>query len=290
MKSAAYPWLDREEYCFTSRYTNIDGQQMHYIDEGSGEVILFIHGTPSWSFDYRKVIMNLRRDYRCVAFDHIGFGLSGKPAAYNYSLVQHVQNLEAFVQALQLDNITLVVHDFGGPIGLEYALRFPDKVRQVVALNTWTGSSEGDPDFEKFKKILRSPLLPFLYKRLNFSPAYLLPKSFADKKNLPARIHRHYKKPFRNAGEREGALAFARSLLNDQQWFENQWKRRAILKNKRFLLIWGMKDGFVKENMLLRLEEAFPLHSSERLANTGHFPQEESPEEVIAAMRNWLEQ
>jgi haloalkane dehalogenase len=290
MTTADYPWPDRQEYCFESHYTTINGQPLHYIDEGEGEVILFVHGTPSWSFDYRKVIADLRKDHRCVAYDQIGFGLSAKPASYDYSLERHVRTLEEFADGLHLSHITLVVHDFGGPIGLEYALRHPDKVKQVVALNTWIGSSEGQPDFEKFKKILRIPLLPFLYKRLNFSPVYLLPKSFADKKNLTRHIHRQYKKPFRNAREREGMLAFARSLLRDQEWFQNQWQRSDLLKNKRFLLIWGMKDEFVKENMLKRWEDKFPDHTSVKLANTGHFPQEEAPGEVIKALRNWLEQ
>src|SRR5690606_32952352 len=130
-------------------------------DEGKGETILFVHGTPSWSFDYRKVIHELRSDFRCIAIDHIGFGLSDKPKEYDYSTVNHSKSLEKFVLEKQLNNITLVVHDFGGSIGLNFAIQYPDKIKKLVILNSWLWSSKNDPDFIKLSKILQSPLLPF---------------------------------------------------------------------------------------------------------------------------------
>ena len=118
-------WLDTSEYPFTSNYFEINGCKLHYIEEGSGEPILFIHGTPSWSFDYRNIIKNLKSDYKCIAIDHIGFGLSDKPEHYDYSTQNHSKTLENFVLKKQLDNITVVVHDFGGPIGLNFAIKYP---------------------------------------------------------------------------------------------------------------------------------------------------------------------
>lgn len=107
-------WLDKSEYPFKSMYFDINGQKLHYIDEGKGETLLFVHGTPSWSFDFRIIIKKLKETYRCVAIDHIGFGLSDKPENYDYSTQNHSKTLEYFALEKQLDNITIIVHDFGG--------------------------------------------------------------------------------------------------------------------------------------------------------------------------------
>ncbi|MBI3234994.1 MAG: alpha/beta fold hydrolase, partial [Bacteroidetes bacterium] len=194
-------WLDKSEYPFASNYFNINKNQLHYIDEGQGEIILFVHGTPSWSFDYRNIIKKLKSNYRCIAIDHMGFGLSDKPENYDYSTQNHSKTLEKFVLEKQLQNITLVVHDFGGPIGLNFAMKYPDKIKKLVILNSWLWSSANDPDFIKFSRILKSPLLPFLYRYLNFSPKYILPKSFGDKK-ISKKILLQYTKPFVDKSQR----------------------------------------------------------------------------------------
>ncbi|MCE7933744.1 MAG: alpha/beta fold hydrolase [Chlorobi bacterium CHB2] len=285
-------WLDRKEYPFQSRYLTIAGRQLHYIDEpannSNAETLLFVHGTPSWSFDFRNVIKRLSPDYRCVALDHIGFGLSDKPANHNYSTPNHAAILAQFVQHLQLRNITLVMHDFGGPIGMAWALDHPALLRRLVLLNTWLWSSAQDPEYQRFSKVLRSPLLPFLYRRLNFSPRFLLRQSFADRSKLRPPIHRHFTAPFANATEREGALAFARSLLNDQEWFQQLWERRASVAQFPTLLIWGMNDRFVGPKYLEKFSAGFPNSRAVRLANAGHFPQEEEPEAVATAIKNFI--
>src|SRR5690349_13971508 len=107
-------WLDREEFPFTSRtFAHADGN-MHYIDEGAGEVLLFVHGTPDWSFGFRHLIKAFRGSHRCVAIDHLGFGLSDKPMNADYRVAGHEQRLQAFIAHLGLKNVTLIVTDFGG--------------------------------------------------------------------------------------------------------------------------------------------------------------------------------
>ncbi|MBL7987881.1 MAG: alpha/beta fold hydrolase [Chlorobi bacterium] len=285
-------WLDQRQYPFQSHYLTVAGHQLHYIDEGpddaSAATLLFVHGTPSWSFDFRKVITKLSRDFRCVALDHIGFGLSDKPASYNYSTANHAATLGQLVEHLKLKNITPVMHDFGGPIAMAWALQNPTLIRRLVVMNSWLWSSADDPEYQRFSKILRSPLLPFLYRRLNFSPRVLLPKSFGDRSKLSRQIHRHFTAPFGNAGEREGALAFARSLLNDQEWFQILWERRGVLAQLPTLLIWGMKDTFARPEYLQKFAAGFPNNQIIRLESAGHFPQEEEPEQVAAAIKGWM--
>lgn len=287
MANAHFPWLDAAEYPFTSRYFDVGGANMHYIDEGSGPVLLFVHGTPSWSFDFRKVILALHDQFRCIAIDHIGFGLSDKPEHYDYSTQQHAHTLERFILHLDLRQLTLALHDFGGPIGFAAALRLPERIKGMVVLNSWLWSSEGDPDFIKLSKALKSPLLPFLYRRLNFSPRFILPASFGSRK--PGRqVLRHYTRPFANHRQRNGALAFARSLLNDQGWFESLWRRRNALAHQPMLFIWGMQDPVVKPAQLARFQAGFPQAQTVALNHSGHFPQEEAPHEVAEAIRGFM--
>lgn len=280
-------WLDRNEYSFQSRYWKVNGYNLHYIDEGVGDPILFVHGTPSWSFDFRNVIKNLQATHRCIALDHIGFGLSDKPETYDYSTQNHSETLAQFITALNLHNIILVLHDFGGPIGFQVALRFPERVKKMVILNSWLWSSASDPDFVKLSRILKNPLLPFLYRYLNFSPRFILPQSFGDKKLNP-KLRSQYTKPFANKAERNGALAFARSLLNDQAWFETLWYQREIFKHTPILFIWGMKDPVIKPHYLQKFVAGFPNGQVHQLETSGHFPQEEEPEKVSKAIGDFI--
>ncbi|HJN66192.1 MAG TPA: alpha/beta fold hydrolase, partial [Pirellulales bacterium] len=116
---------------FTSRWRNIGGHRMHYVDEGQGEPLLLVHGNPTWSFYWRNLILGLRDHYRVLAVDHIGCGLSDKPQQYPYRLRQHTDNLIAFVEQLDLNRLTLVAHDWGGPIGLGTALALKDRFSRL---------------------------------------------------------------------------------------------------------------------------------------------------------------
>lgn len=281
-------WLDIKEYPFAPHYFETEGQQMHFVDEGSGETILFVHGTPSWSFDYRQLIKQLRKNYRCVAIDHIGFGLSDKPPEFDYRTEAHSRRLEAFVLAKKLKDITLVVHDFGGPIALSMAIRQAHLVKRLVIFNSWLWSAKNEPEFIKLSKTLRHPLLPFLYRYFNFSPRVVLPASFGRRK-LNARLLKHYTKPFAGPSQRHGALAFVFSLLNDQDWFEELWNRKEAICNKATLFIWGMKDPVIKPIYLQKFKTGFKNPEVVCFDDCGHFPQEERADEALSAIITFLE-
>jgi len=282
-----FSWLDSVEYPFTSHYFNINNHQLHYIDEGEGDIIVFVHGTPSWSFDYRNVIKKLKLNFRCVAIDHIGFGLSDKPEHYDYSTENHSLTLEKFILDQNFENITLVVHDFGGPIGLNFAIKHPEKIKNMVILNSWLWSSKEDPEFIKLSKVLKSPLLPLLYRYFNFSPRFILPQSFGENK-LSKHILNHYCKPFANKSQRTGTLAFALSLLNDQNWFQQLWDTKQEICNKPTLFIWGMKDPVIKSNYLDKFVSGFGQSMTVKIETAGHFAQEEQPEKVYKAIFEFL--
>ena len=128
----------QQHYPFKRNFAQISGQSMHYLDEGKGEVVLALHGNPTWSFFYRNVVKQLRSDYRLVVPDHIGCGFSTKPddLTYNYRLEQRVLDIEQLVAHLHLKDITLLLHDWGGMIGLAFAARNPDLIRRLVVMNS----------------------------------------------------------------------------------------------------------------------------------------------------------
>lgn len=130
-------WIDRNDYPFAPHYFQTAAGKLHYIDEGDGQPIVMIHGNPAWSFIYRNLIKQFSSGYRCIAPDHPGFGLSDKPAGWSYLPEEHAKNLAALIAHLGLKNVTLVMQDWGGPIGINYAVAHPENVARIIAMNTW---------------------------------------------------------------------------------------------------------------------------------------------------------
>lgn len=284
---SAQNWVNRTEYPFEHKYLELESGIMHYVDEGEGEVILFVHGTPTWSFLYRDFIKNLSRDYRTIAIDHIGFGLSEKPADFDGRPQNHAKNLSEFIQRMELNGITLVVHDFGGPIGLAAGIEHSERISRVVMFNTWLWETESNKMAQKADKIINSFIGRFLYLRLNFSPGVLLRKGFADKKNLPKEIHKQYIKPFPDKKSRQGLYRIAQSLTGSSDWYEEQWNQLFALENRPWLILWGTDDEFFTPEFLRRWAEHLPDANMIKF-QCGHFVQEEVTEQAVTAMRYFL--
>lgn len=276
-------WFDAGLYPFESKYLALEAGAMHYIDEGAGEIILFVHGTPTWSFLFREQVKALSGRYRCIAPDHIGFGLSEKPPSFDGTPPAHARNLAELADRLGLENITLVVHDFGGPIGLGFANAHPEKVRRVVLLNTWLWETRSEKSARQVDSLLNSWLGKFLYLRLNFSPRFLLRQAITDKKHLPRAVHRHYTRVFPDKQSRYGLLKIGQSLVGASEWYAEQWEKLEAIAGKPFLIIWGMQDAFLKPAYLEKWKARLPQAEVIEL-DCGHFLTEERPEEVAKAM------
>ena len=119
------------------RFVDLDGARIHYVDEGAGEPTLLLHGNPTWSFLYRKIIAGLSDEFRCIAPDYPGYGMSSAPPGYSFTPAEHSAVLERFVDELQLTDLTLMVQDWGGPIGLGLACRRPELVSRLIIGNTF---------------------------------------------------------------------------------------------------------------------------------------------------------
>lgn len=280
-------WLDTTLYPFENKFTQLEAGKMHYIDEGQGDIILFIHGTPTWSFIYRDYISSLSKKYRCIAIDHIGYGLSEKPENFNGTPQNHSQNLTEFIEKLNLENITIVVHDFGGSIGLSSAIKNHNKIKQVVLFNTWLWKTKDNKEVQKIDKILNSGIGKFMYLNLNFSPKYLLKKGFYNKKNLSKNIHKQYIKPFPNKISRLALLQMGKSLLGSSDWYEEQWNNLDKIEQKPFLILWGTKDEFLTTDYLEKWKNKLP-NAIVNEFKCGHFIQEEKTNETIQEIEKFM--
>ncbi|SIT81002.1 alpha/beta fold hydrolase [Pontibacter indicus] len=280
-------WLDRILYPFAHHTLQLQTGQMHYVDEGQGEPIVFVHGTPTWSFVWRQQIKALSRTHRCIAPDHLGFGLSDKPMNFAYTPEAHAHNLEQLIDQLQLKDITLVVHDFGGPIGLSYALKHPENIRRLVILNTWMWSLEDEAQMMKISGFLNSGMGRFLYLNLGFSARMLLPKGYHQKRHLSKDVHQHYLSPLSNSRNRIGTWHFAVALKESGLWFDTLWKQREKLRAIPKLILWGEKDKLLPLHLLDKWQQAYPDATVKRY-EAGHFVQEEKGGEIADAIKHFI--
>jgi haloalkane dehalogenase len=281
--------IDRTQYPFTSRWMDLASGRMHYVDEGHGEPTLFVHGTPTWSFEWRHLIRAFAPTHRCIAPDHLGFGLSDRPRDAVYTPEAHAERLSAFVERLKPGPFTLVVHDFGGPIGLPLCLRHPERVKRLVLVNTWMWSFAGDRDMVGKAKIAGGALGRFLYRYANFSLKVITPMAYGDRSKLTPAIHRQYLERFPDAWSRAAVLwPLAHALLGSSAFYDSLWRERAKLSGRPALLLWGMKDPAFPPYQLARWREALPDARVVEIAGAGHWPHEEEPERVTSEVRSFL--
>ena len=283
-------WLDKQMYPFESHFVDVPDGRMHYVDEGSGDVILMVHGTPTWSFLYRHFIRELKQDYRVIAPDHLGSGLSEKPDGYSYRPEDQARNLQAFIEALNLQNFTLMVHDFGGPIGLSYAINQPDNVRHLVLMNTWMWSLHDDLQIRLAGGLLGGKFGRFLYRHLDIEFKVILPSVYADRSKLTPAVEAHYRAPFEETegGTIDIAWIYARELLNSSDWFASLWQQRDKIRDIPALLMWGIQDRAFGPPQLKRWRGFFTHAEIHELPDSGHFVQEEKGAEVVPLIRDFL--
>ena len=282
-------WVNPALYPFEPKTLDLGDGTMRYLDEGRGPVVLMVHGTPSWSFEWREVVLGLRGEARCVVPDHLGFGLSDKPTDPNVLRpADHAARLRTLVEALDLRDVTLVVHDFGGPIGLSTALELPERIRGVVVLNSWMWAHGHERRIAQMSRLVRSPLGRFLYLWLNASPRWIVPMAYGDKRNLDREVHRHYLQALGSRAERLGPWVLGCELAASDPFYASLWDRREVLRSRPLTLVWGMRDPAFGPSYLERWQEAFPHAKTIACERAGHFPQEEALERVIDGVRTQL--
>ena len=278
-------------YPFTSLYFDLNPYKLHYLDEGEGEVLLFLHGNPTWSFYYRSLIQNFQGRYRCVAPDHIGCGFSDKPQDYDYTLSTHIDNLENLVDFLGLKNITLVVHDWGGAIGMGLAVRKPELIKRLVLFNTASFLSTDIP----FRiGLCRIPLLgTILIRNLNLFVRGVLRFGLKRRKRLKKNVRAGYLAPYDTFENRIANLKFVQDIPMEQavpsysviQSIERNLKQFDVYP---ILIIWGSEDFCFNVKFLNKWREIFPRAEVREVCNAGHLVVEDASDEIIPWIEGFL--
>jgi haloalkane dehalogenase len=282
-------WLDAETFPFESKWINIEGNRIHYIDEGKGPVFLFLHGQATWSFLYRNIIKRLRNRFRCIALDFPGFGLSTAPPDYRKTITDDSRLVELFIQALGLDDITLVVHDLGGSTGLGVVGRYPAWFRGLVIANSFAFSLEDYRSTTRFLKLFGSAFFGFINVNLDLL-SHLTARMVNGGKLSKAERRAYLGPTSKSRSSRRYQQQWFKAAVHSGDYLADLEQRLLPLKEMPVLLTFGDQDAAYKAGFMQRFEEMFPNHRSMVIKGSDHFPQEHAPEEIAESIQNWWEE
>ncbi|MEX0915979.1 MAG: alpha/beta fold hydrolase [Wenzhouxiangellaceae bacterium] len=295
----ALPGLDTTLYPFDSHYHQLaSGHCVHFVDEGPVEAqpVVMVHGNPTWSFFYRNVIRGLSDRHRCLAPDHIGMGLSDRPvdADYAYTLRSRVDDLGEWLDAIEPDRpIDLVVHDWGGAIGLSWAAANPERVRRIVILNTWAFTIPDDADLPRSLAFARTPVGAFLIKSFNAFSG--LAVRMATEKRLDPAVASGLIAPYRGGPQRRLAtLRFVQDIplkQSDPAWqvLAETEQNLPRLAGKAILFGWGAKDFVFNDRVLEKWREIFPAARVDYIEDAGHYVLEDAADRLVPEIREFFE-
>lgn len=280
-----------ELYPFAQNRHRIGDVSMNYVDEGSGKPLLLVHGNPTWSFYYRHVIAEFRNDRRVIAPDHVGMGLSDKPQRYRYTLGRHAANLEHLVLELDLRNIDLVVHDWGGPIGLAVATRHPERFDRIVISNTAAFRCKELPP------LLWLARLPWLgevvIRGLNAFVLTTLATATSHPERMKGAVRKGYTFPYDSWANRIATARFVQDIPMDS--LHTSWPDLVQLEmnlprlaSRPILLLWGERDWCFTTAIRDRFRDIFPHAQSLGLEKAHHLLYEDQPETCLRVLREFF--
>ena len=281
----AADWIPKQLYPFEDRYADVGGARVHYVDEGSGPPLLLLHGNPTWSFLWRDVMKGLSDRYRCIAPDYPGFGLSQAPSGYGFTPAEHARVIEQLVLSLDLRDSTLMVQDWGGPIGFSVATRQPDRFSAFVVGNTWAWP-KSDPGTQVFSRLLGGPIGKRMIVGRNFFVEKIIPGGVRRKK-LSDEVMNAYRGPFPTPDSRLPMWIFPREILGSRPFLAEIERGLPSLSGRPALIVWPTKDVAFREPERSRWEQIFPSHTTVLIEGAGHYVPEDAPEEIVAAVRDW---
>jgi len=270
---------------FESRFVEAEGALFHYVDVGEGPLALMLHGNPAWSVLYRDLILGLAGEFRCIAVDLAGFGLSAPPSGFSFRAADHARLIAAFVERLDLRNATLVAHDWGGPIGLAAAAA-TGRVARLCLGNTWAWPVNGDLHFEWFSKLMGGPLGRFGAERYCAFVNLVMPASMRRRK-LGRDEMEPFRAPFRALQARRAMAVFPAEIAAASDFLAGcETFVRGFQGPTQF--VWPERDIAFRDKELARWRALLPQAEVVRLPNCGHFLWLDAPEEALAAVRGFM--
>ena len=284
-------WLSDDMYPFESRFfTFPSGHRMHFVDEGEGQPIVFVHGNPAWSFEFRHLITKLRSGFRCVAPDHIGFGLSSRSdRSEDHHPKSHANRFASLLEYLDLRDLTLFVNDWGGPIALDFARRHPDRVKRLVIANTWCWPVGDDFHFRWFSFLMSSRVGQYLLKHHNIFVNNVMPMAVGNKNVLTPEIMDHYRNALPSPDARAANAALPGYIVGAGDWLSSIWRERAAFADKPALIVWGLRDIAFRKKELDRWKSELSDIEVHEFENCGHFLAEEAPQDISNALRAFMD-
>jgi len=284
----------RELYPFESHHHVIAGHRLHYLDEGTGPVLLMVHGNPTWSFYWRELVKAFRGQYRVVVPDHIGCGLSDKPhpKIYPYHLKQRISDLGELIYKLDLRGITLLVHDWGGAIGMGAAVEAPDRFARFVLFNTAVFRSRRCP---VRIRVCRVPFFGRLgVQGLNLFARGALGMAVSRRDRMTPAVRAGLLAPYDAWENRAAIYQFVADIPLDERHPSYPTLRHVeahlkLFRERPMLLIWGMRDWCFTPRFLERLLEFFPQAEAHRLEDAGHYVLEDAHEQIVPLVQQFLE-
>jgi len=283
----------KELYPFESNFIDIDGLKYHYLDEGSGEPLVMLHGNPTWSFYYRNLVFGLREKYRLVVPDHMGCGLSDKPQKYDYTLATHIDNLEKLLDKLNLKNVTLVLHDWGGAIGMGWAVRHPERIKRIVVFNT----AAFILPFLAFRiNICRIPVFGDIAIRgFNAFAGMAIYMACSKRERMTEKVKAGYLAPYSSYADRIATLRFVQDIPmkpedNSYALVKSIEKELWRFKKLPMMIVWGEKDFCFNKYFLERWVHYFPDAEVKRLSDAGHYVVEDAHEQIVPWMMDFLKE
>ena len=245
---------------------------------------MFVHGNPAWSFEFRHLIEGLRSGFRCVAPDHVGFGLSSRSdRREDHHPESHANRFASLLGHLDLRGLTLFVEDWGGPIGLAFARRYPDRVKRLVIGNTWCWPVGNDFHFRWFSFLTSSRIGQYLLKRQNIFVNKLMPMWVGNKNVLTPEIMAHYRNALPSPAERAANAALPGHIVGAGDWLGSIWRERAAFADKPALIVWGHRDIAFRKKELDRWKSELSDVEVHEFEDCGHYLAEEAPEKLANA-------
>lgn len=282
----------RDLYPFESHFMSVGGHRLHYLDEGAGEPLLFVHGNPTWSFYWRNLILGLRDCYRCVAIDHIGCGLSDKPRDYLYMLSQRIDDVVEFVELLDLSSVTLVAHDWGGAIGLGAVERLKERFARIILFNT---GAFPPPFVPKRIAMCRTPFLGTLAVRgFNAFTQAALTMAVEKPERMTSDVRAGLLAPYDNWAHRIAIDRFVQDIPftpRHPTWQVLEQIEAGLdsLAHLPIQLIWGMRDWCFTPACLERFLQHWPQADVHRLEDSGHYVVEDAHERIVPLIKSFLD-
>ncbi|CBW26302.1 putative haloalkane dehalogenase [Halobacteriovorax marinus SJ] len=289
VRAISIPASLREEYPFEPKKLKLSsGHTLSYLDEGEGPVVIMAHGNPTWSFYYRDIVKTLKENFRVIVPDHIGCGLSDKPQDYDYTLKNHIDNLESLIDELKIEDFNLIVHDWGGAIGMGLGTRRPKNLKKAVILNTAAFTSNLIP---KTINLCKNPIFgEWMVRKFN---AFAWPATFmATSKGLSQVVKEGYLLPYNNYENRIATARFVRDIPMDDQ--HPSWSTLKNIENNLStlecpkLILWGEKDFCFNMQFFKRWTEIYPKAETKVFSGAGHYVLEDAKEEINKDIFNFL--